>query len=525
MRIANVATGWPLAATLMAATLVGTASQAPAQSTAAAPILQINTGRGRLITLPRPITDIFVSSDSIADVQVKSPTQLYVFGKATGETTISATGKGGVVVYSATVRVGNNLDSIQQMLNLAMPEAQIVATPMNGLVLLTGVVLSPADAEEAARLVQAYVGDATKVLSRLKTATPLQVNLQVKFAEVSRSFIKNVGVRLNTSDRPQSIPGVSTTVPVSPGGTTVRSNSGNAGTIGYSLDPTTGQVIRNSTLTQGAFRSTLGLAGRALGTDFLAALDLGETVGQVSTLATPNLTAMSGETGTFLAGGEVPVLISQGQGAVSVEYKPYGISLTYTPTVLADGRISLRLRAEVSQLTAAGAVQLNNTVIQGISTRRTETVIELGSGQSFMTAGLLQNNHDNSIEKTPGLGDVPILGALFRSNGFKRNETELVIVVTPYLVKPVNANDIVLPTDGYEAPTDLERILLGKLGGGKTGGDRPKPHMAPPETAAPAFGAVAPTLPAPSADVRRDEKAEPPKSKKGASAAPGFSFN
>ena len=510
MRIANMAGSGPLAAALLAATMVGTASQAPAQSAAPAPVLQINTGRGRLINLPRPITDIFVASDTIADVQVKSPTQIYVFGKATGETTISATAKGGAVVYSATVRVGNNLDSIQQMLSLAMPEAQIVATPMNGLVLLTGVVLSPADAEEAARLVQAFVGDGTKVLSHLKTATPLQVNLQVKFAEVSHSFVKNIGVRLNTSDGPSKLSGVLT-----------NSNSGNAGTIVY--NPLTG--AKTSTTQFGAFRSTLGLAGRALGTDFLAALDLGETVGQVSTLATPNLTAMSGETGTFLAGGEVPVLISQGQGAVSVEYKPYGISLTYTPTVLADGRISLRLRAEVSQLTAAGSVQLNNTIIQGISTRRTETTVELGSGQSFMTAGLLQNNHDNSIDKTPGLGDVPILGALFRSNGFKRNETELVIVVTPYLVKPVNANDIVLPTDGYEAPTDLERVLLGKLSGGVSGGSRPKPSMAAPETATPAFGAVAPTLPTPRADVRREEKAEPPKSKKGAAPAPGFSFN
>ncbi len=512
MRIANMAVSGPLAAALLAATMVGTASQAPAQSAAPAPVLQINTGRGRLINLPRPITDIFVASDTIADVQVKSPTQIYVFGKATGETTISATAKGGAVVYSATVRVGNNLDSIQQMLSLAMPEAQIVATPMNGLVLLTGVVLSPADAEEAARLVQAFVGDGTKVLSHLKTATPLQVNLQVKFAEVSHSFVKSIGVRLNTRDR--AGPGILT-----------NSTSGNAGTIVYGVDPLTGLPTKTSTVSDGAFRSTLGLAGRALGTDFLAALDLGETVGQVSTLATPNLTAMSGETGTFLAGGEVPVLISQGQGAVSVEYKPYGISLTYTPTVLADGRISLRLRAEVSQLTAAGSVQLNNTIIQGISTRRTETTVELGSGQSFMTAGLLQNNHDNSIDKTPGLGDVPILGALFRSNGFKRNETELVIVVTPYLVKPVNANDIVLPTDGYEAPTDLERVLLGKLSGGVSGGSRPKPSMAAPETATPAFGAVAPTLPTPKADVRREEKAEPPKSKKGAAPAPGFSFN
>jgi pilus assembly protein CpaC len=515
MRIANMAAGWPLAATLMAATIAGTASQAPAQTAASAPVLQVNTGRGRLITLPRPITDIFVASDAIADVQVKSPTQIYVFGKATGETTVSATGRGGAVVYSATVRVGNNLDSIQQMLNLAMPESQITATPMNGLVLLTGVVLSPSDAEEAARLVQAYVGDSTKVLSRLKTATPLQVNLQVKFAEVSRSFIKNIGTNFSTVDRTGGTTKFGATRGTSAGSFTPGGPLG----VGFETVPDGASQIKSGAGT------VLGLAGKVLGLDLLGSLDLGETVGQVSTLATPNLTAMSGETGTFLVGGEVPILISQGQGAVSVEYKPYGISLTYTPIVLADGRISLRLRAEVSQLTAAGSVQLNNTVIQGISTRRTETTIELGSGQSFMTAGLLQNSHDNSIDKTPGLGDLPILGALFRSNGFRRNETELVIVVTPYLVKPVNANDIVLPTDGIEAPTDLERVLLGKLGGGKTGGDRPKPTMAPPTTATPAFGAVAPTLPAPRADVRREEKAEPPKSKKGAAAAPGFSFN
>ncbi|MEN2785836.1 type II and III secretion system protein family protein [Sphingomonas qilianensis] len=499
---------WPLAAAMMAGAWLGGAAPLGAQSSAAAPVLQINTGRGRLITLARPMSDLFVASDDIADVQVRSPTQLYVFGKKPGETTISATTKAGAVVYSATVRVINNFDSVQQMLALAMPEAQITATPMNGLVLLTGTVASPDDGAEATRLVQSFVGDATKVLSRLRTATPLQVNLQVRFAEVSRSFVKNVGVRLNTSDGNGR-------------GSLFNSVNGDAGTITY--NPTTGQ--KTSTVSDGGLRSTLGLAGRALGTDFLAALDLGETAGQVATLANPNLTAMSGETGTFLAGGEIPIPISQGLGAVSIEYKPYGISLTYTPVVLADGRISLRLRAEVSQLTSTGAVTMNSTVIPAISTRRTETTVELGSGQSFMTAGLLQNTHDNNIEKTPGLGDVPVLGALFRSNAFNRNETELVIVVTPYLVKPVNANDIVLPTDGYLAPNDAERILLGQIGTSRTG-ERPKPSMAPPVAVAPAFGAVAPTLPAPRAEGRREERAPAPTKppKQGASAAPGFSF-
>ena len=241
-------------------------------------------------------------------------------------------------------------------------------------------------------------------------------------------------------------------------------------------------------------------------------------------LANPNLTALSGETGTFLAGGEIPIPIAQGLGAVSIEYKQYGVSLAYTPTVLADGRISLRVRPEVSQLSSDGAVTFQGTSIPAITTRRAETTVELGSGQSFMIAGLLQNSHNNSIDKTPGIGDLPVLGALFRSNGFQRNETELVTVITPYLVKPVNANDIVLPTDGYKAPTDLDRVLFGQLGGGTNGGSRPKPAMEAGPPAQPALGATAPVAPAPAPEPRapatkpKDAKAPP-------APAPGFSNN
>ena len=201
MRSVSISLGWSLAAALAAATVAVEPVAVAAQSTGSGPTLQINTGRGRLVTLPRPMSDVFVADEKIADVQVRSPTQLYVFGKAAGETTLSVTAKGGAVIYAATIRVGNNLDSIQQMLSLAMPDAHIVATPMNGLVLLTGTVAAPEDGAEAARLVQAYVGDTTKVLSRLGTATPLQVNLQVRIAEVSRSFVKNIGANLQTRDQ------------------------------------------------------------------------------------------------------------------------------------------------------------------------------------------------------------------------------------------------------------------------------------------------------------------------------------
>jgi pilus assembly protein CpaC len=500
--------GLPLAIALVAA--AGGAASAPAQSISQArpPIVQVNTGRGRLVTLPRPMTDLFVADDSVADVQVRSPTQLYIFGKKTGETTISATTKSGAVVYASTVRVGNNYDSIGAMLSLAMPDAQITAVPMNGLVLLTGTVAGPGDAAEAERLVQAYVGDTTKVLSRLKSATPLQVNLQVRFAEVNRSFAKNVGVNLLTSDRGS--------------GMLFGSSSGNAGTITYG----TGGA-KTSTYAVGAQRTTLGLAGRLLGVDFLSTLDLGETTGQVTTLANPNLTALSGETGTFLAGGEVPIPIAQGLGAVSVEYKQYGVSLSYTPTVLSDGRISLRVRPEVSQLDFSNAVTMNGTRVPGITTRRAETTLELGSGQSMMIGGLLQNSHNNSLDKTPFLGDLPILGALFRSNSWQRNETELVIVITPYLVKPVNnPGQIALPSDGYRSPSDAARLLMGQLDGGPSGTPRPVPLMVPMTPPPPTIGAAAAVPAVPQRDpqaVAADTKSTTTKQKKGATPMPGFS--
>ncbi|WP_431469795.1 type II and III secretion system protein family protein [Sphingosinithalassobacter sp. LHW66-3] len=514
---------------------------AAAQTTAPSPtnLVQISTGGGRLVTLDAPMTDVFVANAEVADVQVRSPTQLYVFGKAPGETTVYATSRGGGVVYAATVRIANNIDSIDSMLRLAMPEAQIVATPMNGLILLTGTIASPDDAAEAERLVQAFVGEETQIISRLRTATPLQVNLQVRFAEVSRSFVKNVGANLLTRDTTNGFQfGIGSGR--SPGtiGSVDTSNLPQldasarfglpAGSIELPFDPRIGDFVYPDTGTQfdwskGPQQATLALAGRLFGLDILSAIDLGETIGQVTTLAQPNLTALSGETGTFLAGGEIPIPIAQGLGAVSIEYKQYGISLAFTPTVLADGRLSLRVRPEVSQLNYAQAVQFEGTILPSVSTRRAETTVELGSGESFMIAGLLSNTHDNSIDKAPGLGDLPILGTLFRSNAFQRNETELVIVITATLVRPVTSNQISLPTDGYQAPDDFSRILGGQLSR-STDAPPPRPSMAPAPAAAPALGAAAPVQPQPQASEPAPQPRREQRRSDG-SAAPGFSLD
>ena len=224
--------------------------------------------------------------------------------------------------------------------------------------------------------------------------------------------------------------------------------------------------------------TTLGLFGHILGTDLLGTIDLLQNDGFITTLAEPNLTALSGETASFLAGGEFPIPVSQSLGAVTIEYKQYGVGLAFTPIVLADGRISMRVRPEVSELSDAGSVKLNGFTVPALTTRRAETTVELGSGQSFMIAGLLQNRSSNSVQKAPFLGDLPILGMLFRSTSYQRNETELVIIVTPYLVRPVSGQ-LALPTDGYRMPTDADQVLEGQTFKGVSGPRARAPAPAP----------------------------------------------
>jgi len=446
---------------------------APSMAAKPSETLNLSQGAGSLVRLSAPMTDVFVSNDAIADVQVRSATQLYVFGKSRGETTIYATAKNGKVVYASTVRVGNNIGSVDEMLRLAMPDASIQATPMNNLVLLTGTVGSPTDVEEAQRLVQAYVGDGTQVISRIRSATPLQVNLKVRIAEVNRSLLKQVGVNLLT----QTKGGFQIGVAQGQGIYLPTAGSGEGA-------EDTGKVIRST------LGTTVKGVGRLFGLDLISSIDLAETDGLATTLAEPNLTALSGETASFLAGGEFPVPVSQSLGSLSVEYKQYGVGLAFTPIVLADGRISMRVRPEVSELSTEGAIKLNGYDVPALVTRRAETTVELGSGQSFMLAGLLRNTNTNNINKAPFLGDLPILGALFRSTSFRRQETELVIIVTPYLVRPVSGR-LALPTDGYRAPSDGERFW-----NGQSYSSQGRPAAALPGPG-PAFGGAAATAAAP----------------------------
>jgi pilus assembly protein CpaC len=447
--------GTALAALAVALGTVGAAAPAQAQSQATRPseTLTLSAGTGTLVRLSEPMSDVFVAKDAVADVQVRSSTQLYVFGKSMGETTIYATSKSGRVDYAANVRVANNVGSMNEMLHMAMPEARIQATSMNNLVLLTGSVASPDDVEIAQRLVENYVGGGIGVVNRIRTATPLQVMLKVRIAEMNRTALKQVGVNLlNRDSRSGHLFGI---------------GQGSPGSINVAkgpADPITGVVpetVIGATFNNIVGGTTLGLFGHIFGTDLLGTLDLLQKDGLVSTLAEPNLTALSGETASFLAGGEFPIPVSQSLGAITIEYKQYGVGLAFTPVVLDDGRISMRVRPEVSELSNEGSIKLNNFVVPALTTRRAETTVELGSGQSFMIAGLLRNHLTNDINKAPFLGDLPVLGSLFRSTAFRRDETELVIIVTPYLVRPVS-NHLATPVDGFRAPNDAQEVFMGQ---------------------------------------------------------------
>jgi pilus assembly protein CpaC len=546
-------------AALIAASLPGAAGAAPASSRARVGQLPPGTqrptaevllsiGQGQLVTLPTDVANVWTSNPAVADVFVSNPRQIHLFGAKDGEATVFATTRSGQVVYATNVYVAQNITSIDKMLKAVMPEADVHVVMAGQLAVLTGTVASPEDSAQAEQLVLSMLNpgvDTTKpgatlkivVANRLRTATPLQVNLQVRIAEVSRDLAKEIGVNLLTRDQTGGF-----TFGIAQGRN--FGSIGNfdtsafpkldasslfglpAGSISLPFNPATGQFVNPNSgtafnfnnLGQGAGKTAIALAGKLFGIDVASAIDLAETEGLVTTLANPNLTALSGETASFLAGGEIPIPLAQGLGQIGVEYKQYGVSLAFTPTVLADGRISMRVRPEVSELSSTGAVKLSGFEIPALTTRRAETTVELGSGQSFMIGGLLQNRNSSLVNKAPGIGDVPILGTLFRSNAWRKSETELMIIVTPYLVKPSNG-PIPLPTDGMKSATDAARVFMGKNFTGDSGQARPAPTLAPPQVRTGGSGGMAQAAPAVPAPVNAA-----PKKTAEAAPAPGFTL-
>ena len=403
---------------------------------AAARSLSIEAGMGRVVQLAAPAATVFAADPKVVEVRPASPTSLFVFGVGPGRTTIAALNAAGGTVAEYTVMVtpsGYGAAGAQAAIAQALPGRAVhVETTGNGLA-LTGSVTTASEAERAATAARAYLAPHQTLDDRLVIAGAVQVNLRVRIAEMGRSLTRSLGLNWNN----------------------LGGQLGHWGAIGLATAPYTGTAA-----------GALSVAGAGPGGfDLNGVIDALAQDQLVHMLAEPNLTAMSGETASFLVGGEFPVPVGQEAGAISIDFKQYGVSLAFVPTVFDHDRISLKVRPEVSELSTQGAVTLsagNSSIsVPALTTRRAETTVELGSGQSFAIAGLLQDSTTLAATGIPFLGDIPILGALFRSDSFQRNETELVIVVTPYIVRPVSDPDrLAAPTDGWRPPNDLERILL-----------------------------------------------------------------
>ena len=410
--------------------------------------LDVPLNKSQVVTVDRPFSKALVGNQEIADIVPVTNRSLYVLGKKMGTTSLTIYDNNNNVISVIDVAVGPDIISLRRQMAELIPGEQIGARISNDAVVLTGVVSNGPAIDRAVQLAKSYAGD--KVINMMSIGASQQVMLEVRFSEVSRQGGKQIGVSAF----------------VGSDGRTFGSATGNGAQLMPDPDTSEGILKLESIVnTFGIFRKF----GRVAGLNVEGVLDALERKGLVKTLAEPTLIALSGETASFLAGGEfpIPVLqdnsnISGGGGGVTVEFKPFGVSLAFTPTVLADGIINLVVEPEVSSIDPTASITVNGLTIPGLQTRRASTTLELRDGESFALAGLIRKDFQTTVRQVPLLGSIPIIGSLFRSSGFQKGETELVIVVTPRIVQPVKAHQIQLPTDRVENPSEGELFLLGR---------------------------------------------------------------
>jgi pilus assembly protein CpaC len=441
---------------------------APGDTEAAKPApvhasITLSAGNGQVLHLNAGATNVFTADPKVAEVRPASANSLFVFGVAPGATTVAALDASGALIgqYQVTV-VPSNFDASMAGHSIGRSAQGSVRARANETgVTLSGHVATPADAEKALLAAKGSLPADGKVDNELKVDEPVQVSLHVRVAEMTRTLTRELGINW------QAIGALGKNATYGVGLTTNNALSSVTNGGATAIGAQAGCSLANS-LFSGSGGSLPCTGSNTRNWDLSTVIDALSQDQLVHVLAEPNLTTMSGQPASFLVGGEFPIPISGSTGnvpTISVDFKQYGISLAFVPTVMSHNRISLHVRPEVSQLDKADSVTTplgNNTSVSipALTVRRADTTVELGSGQSFAIAGLLSDQTTQSDQSTPGLGDVPILGALFRSESFQRGQTELVIIVTPYIVRPINdPSALHLPSDGWKAPNDFERIL------------------------------------------------------------------
>ncbi|HJW42119.1 MAG TPA: type II and III secretion system protein family protein [Rhizomicrobium sp.] len=426
--------------------------------------LTLSLSKAAVVQLDTDARDVLVSSPDIVDAVVRNPRRIFLLALKTGQTNAFFFDRAGHQIASLDIRVEKDVTDLSSMIRMDLPKSNIRVAALNDNVVLTGTVASAQEAARAQDLAARFAGDPAKVVNMLKVAASEQVMLRVRVAEMQRNIAKQFGINLASAAVVAGVPMVTSSAPAF--ALTGRAlNDLTGAQIGQVCSATAGSTVNNpfSALATGGLCS-------ASPNNLQGALQAMEQVGLVHMLAEPNLTAVSGETAKFLAGGEFPVPAGRdSSGNISIEFKQFGVGLSFTPVVLSAGRISLQVSTEVSELTDTGSFTLQGTngtnglTIPALDVRRAQTTVELPSGGSFAIAGLMQHNSKQVLQALPGVKDLPILGALFRSRDFQNDESELVIIISAYLVAPTAMANLASPTDGFVSPTDPETILMGRL--------------------------------------------------------------
>jgi pilus assembly protein CpaC len=390
-------------------------------------LVSLYVSEGQLLRLDQNVTNVLVGDNSIADVQVISPHELYIYGRKPGQTSLSATSSDNGVAAQLVLRVQRNGAAAQA----ALPPGSAVAVGFEGnRMVVRGPVADLGQALETQSTAQAFNPGKLPPLDRTQLAGAQQVTLRVRIAEVSRTTINQLGVNLN--------------VVANPGSFAVSLVTGSF--LGQSTTSSLTTSLVGGGSTTNFAQTGVGVTGARVNANAL--LNALQNEGLLTTLAEPNLTTLSGEAAHFHAGGEVPIPVPQSFGVTTIQYKSYGVELSFTPTILPGDRIAMRVHPSVSEISSANAVSISGVSVPSFIERDAESNVEMASGQTLAIAGLFQRNEQNNINKFPFLGDVPVLGALFRSTAYQRDETELVILVTPFLSQPVsNPAAFPLPTD------------------------------------------------------------------------------
>jgi pilus assembly protein CpaC len=433
-----------LAATLLLGASFGLAQAPTAQAETfrvlnggAASTLRVPMNRAVVVETDNPFAELSIANPGIADISTLSDRSIYVLGKTPGRTTLTILGPDGALMSNVEVQVTPDIAEFRERLRQILPNEKIEVRTANDGIVLSGIVSTAARLDAALELAQRYAPD--RISNLMSVGGTQQVMLKVRFAEMQRGISKNLGASINVN-----------------ADTNLSMNTGGQG-----------GALSNTNLTPGASATRAGALGFRVGGGRLTAqvlLEALETQGLARTLAEPNLTALSGQEASFLAGGEYPVpTVSENGSNISIVYRPFGVQLAFTPRVLDDKVINLRLDATVSSLDGANATLINGTQVAPFRTRSTKTTVELRDGESFAIAGLLEDDFRANSRSVPWLSELPVLGALFRSAEYQRQQTELVIIITAHLVTPTRGEALMLPTDRVRPPTERELFLSGRL--------------------------------------------------------------